>query len=201
MPSGYSRSLTFTEYLAQDALAQRRQELTNGVPVELPPQNDSTIALTLGLAKRLERVVNGRLICTHAVTLQVPTLPEIPQENRFPDLMVLTPTLAAQLSGKQSAIALDVPNPALVVEIVAPYSSPGDDSYRCDYIDKRQQYEQRRIPEYWIVDPTAAEVTVLALLMQESYQGRAFRGQQQIRSAGFPTLRLTVDELLALGAK
>ncbi|PSN13152.1 hypothetical protein C7293_17195 [filamentous cyanobacterium CCT1] len=199
MPSGYSRSLTFTEYLAQDALAQRRQEPRKGAPAA--PRNVSNIALALGLAERLKRVVDGRLIRSHAIALQVPVLPEIPQDYCIPDLMVLTPKLAAQLGEKQDAIGLDISNPALVVEVVDPYGTPADDGYRCDYIDKRQQYEQRGIPEYWIVDPTAAEVTVLALHMQDSYQGRAFRGQQQIRSAGFPTLQLTVDELLGLGAQ
>lgn len=201
MPSGQSRTLTFTEYLAQNAPAELRQELTNGVPVAMPPESDDNIALTLGLAEKLKEVVDWHLIRTHVTTLQVPSLPEIPQENRFPDLIVLTPELAAQLKDRSSAITLETLNPALVVEVVSPYDSPNEDNYRCDYIEKRQQYEQRGIPEYWIVDPTAGEVTVLALLHQDGYQARAFQGQQHIRSSGFPSLVLTVDELLALGAK
>ncbi|WP_052050860.1 Uma2 family endonuclease [Leptolyngbya sp. KIOST-1] len=198
MPSGQSRSFTFSEYLAHGASAQQRQELTRNATADLPSENSDNIALTLGLAKRLKQVVDGRLICTRRVPLQVPVLPDVSQTNRCPDLMVFTPKLAAQLSGKQDAIALEMPNPALVVEVVDPYSTPVEDNYRCDYIEKRQQYEQRRIPEYWVVDPTAGEVTVLALHMQDSYQGRAFRGQQRICSAGFPTLKLTVAELLGL---
>ncbi|MBE9113915.1 Uma2 family endonuclease [Nodosilinea sp. LEGE 07298] len=201
MPSGQPRTLTFTEYLAQAAPAELRQELTNGIPITMPPESDDNIALTLGLAEKLKEVVDWHLIRTHSTTLQVPSLPEIPQENRFPNLIVLTPELSRQFRDKNSAITLEMLNPALVVEVVNPYNSPNEDNYRCDYIEKRQQYEQRGVPEYWIVDPTAGEVTVLALLHQDGYQARAFQGQQRIRSSGFPSLILTVDELLTLGAK
>lgn len=197
MFSGQTSSPTSTEYLAQDAPATLRQELSH----EVPSQSDNNTALTLGLAERLKQEVDGDLVRTHDITLQVQTLPDISQENRSPDLMVLTPELADQLSDKTSAITLEMSNPLLVVEVVGSYPSPCDDNYRCDYIEKRQQYEQRCIPEYWIVDPTAAEVTVLARVPQDGYQGRSFQGQQRIESSGFPTLTLTVDELLALGAE
>jgi Uma2 family endonuclease len=201
MPSGQPRTLTFTEYLAQNAPAALRQELTKGVPVTMPPESKDNIALTIKLAEKLKAVVDGHLICTHATTLQVPPLPNIPQENRFPDLIVLTPELADQPRDNCSAITLEMLNPALVVEVVSLYDSPNEENYRSDYIEKRQQYEQRGIPEYWIVDPTAGEVTVLALMHEDGYQARAFQGQQRIRSSGFPSLVLTVDELLALGTK
>ncbi len=195
MFSGQTRALTSMGYLAQDASTKLRRELTH----EVPPSDNT--ALTLGLAERLRQEVDGNLVRTHDISLQVRTLPDIPQENRSPDLMVLTPTLADQLEGKSSAITLDMPNPLLVVEVVGSYPSPCDDNYRCDYIEKRQQYEQRCVPEYWIVDPTAAEVTVLARVPQDGYRVRSFQGQQRIKSSGFPTLSLTVDELLALGAE
>lgn len=196
MATGRSRYLTLTHA----APAYLHQEPIRDLPVDLPLDSDRTIALTLGLAERLKQIVDERLICAYTIDLQVPVLSGIPQANRCPDLVVLTPKLAAQLSGKRGAIGLEMSNPALVVEVVAPYGTPADAPYRYDYIEKRRQYEQRGVPEYWIVDPTAAEVTVLALHMRESYQGRAFWGSQRIRSAGFPTLDLTVNDLLGLGA-
>lgn len=200
MFSGQTKSSASTEYFAQDAPAKLRQELTH----EVPTQSDNTTALTLGLAERLKQEVDGDLVRTHDIhdiTLQVCTLPDIPQENRSPDLMVLTPELADQLGGKSSAITLEMSNPLLVVEVVGSYPSPCDENYQCNYIKKRQQYEQRSIPEYWIVDPTAAQVTVLARVPQDGYRGRSFQGQQRIESSGFPTLNLTVDDLLALGTQ
>lgn len=200
MFSGQTRSSISTQYLAHNAPATLRQGLTDRMPTEMPPQRDNT-ALTLGLAERLKQEVDADLVRTHDISLQVQTLPEIPQENRSPDLMVLTPELASQLGSKSRDITLEMSNPLLVVEVVSAYPSPCDDNYRRDYIEKRQQYEQRCIPEYWIVDPTAAEVTVLARVPQDGYRGRSFQGQQRIESSGFPTLSLTVDELLALGAE
>ncbi|MBE9155921.1 Uma2 family endonuclease [Nodosilinea sp. LEGE 06152] len=204
MFSGQSQPLTSAEYSAQATPAQLRQEPTHEVPTEMLPQrNDSSdnVALTLGLAKRLKQEVDGDLVRTHDLTLQVQTLPDTSHSNCFPDLMVLTPELVDQLEGKRTAITLEMSNPLLVVEVVGAYPSPCDDNYRRDYIEKRQQYEQRCVPEYWIVDPTAAEVTVLARVPQDGYRGRSFQGQQRIKSSGFPTLDLTVDELLALGAE
>ncbi|MGB3201578.1 MAG: Uma2 family endonuclease [Nodosilinea sp.] len=197
MATGQSRYLTLTH----DAPARLDQEPRQGLPIDAPPESDRTIALTLGLAERLKQVVDEGLICTYSIDLQVSVLPGILQANRRPDLVVLTPKLAAQLSEKWGAIGLEMTNPALVVEVVGPYGTPADAPYRYDYIEKSRQYEQRGVPEYWIVDPTAAEVTVLALHMENTYQGRAFWGPQRIRSAGFPTLDLTVNDLLGLGAE
>jgi len=49
----------------------------------------------------------------------------------------------------------------LVMEIVSP-----DDPER-DKVTKRREYAQAGIPEYWIVDPTNASITVLTLRGQE----------------------------------
>ncbi|MYH60750.1 MAG: Uma2 family endonuclease [Caldilineaceae bacterium SB0675_bin_29] len=49
----------------------------------------------------------------------------------------------------------------LVMEIVSP-----DDPER-DKVTKRREYAQSGIPEYWIVDPTDASITVLTLQGQE----------------------------------
>ncbi|MBW4481128.1 MAG: Uma2 family endonuclease [Tildeniella torsiva UHER 1998/13D] len=198
MTQAQPKPLTFAQYLAQDKGTDRRYELTHGVLIDVPPESDDNISLALGLAEYLKQVVSWRLLRTHATTLQVPSLPGVPQENRFPDLMVLTPELAAQLKGKSSAITFAMPNPALVVEVVSPYRSSAEDNYRRDYIDKRQQYEQRGIAEYWIVDPTSAQVTVL-VLAPVGYQTQVFKGKAQITSSAFPTLSLSVDQLFALG--
>ena len=45
----------------------------------------------------------------------------------------------------------------LVVEIVSP------DQPERDFVDKRNDYAEAQIPEYWIVDPRTATVTVLKL--------------------------------------
>lgn len=192
-----AKSLTFEDYLAINDGTENRCELTRGELIEVPPESDDNITLATALAEAFKPFVSWRLIRTHATTLQVAPLPGIPIQNRFPDLIVLTPELAAQLRGKSSAIQLEMPFPALVAEIVSDYASPQDDNYRRDYHDKRRQYENRGIPEYWILDPTGQQVTV-NILVNSSYQASVFTGEQVIRSSAFPTWSLTAAEMLTI---
>jgi Uma2 family endonuclease len=192
-----AKSLTFEDYLTIRDGLENRCELTRGDLIEVPPESDDNITLAMALAEAFKEFVSWRLIRTHATTLQVAPLPGIPIQNRFPDLIVLTPELAAQLSGKSSAIKLEMPVPALVAEIVSSYTSIEDDNYRRDYYDKRRQYEDRDIPEYWILDPTGRQVNV-NILVNGSYQASVFTGEQLIRSATFPTWSLTAAEMLTI---
>lgn len=84
----------------------------------------------------------------------------------------------------------------MVVEIVNPYKSAGDANYRRDYVDKRKQFEQRKIPEYWIVDPTAQQMSVL-VLTEGNYQASVFKGNQRIESSVFPKLSVTTIAVLS----
>ncbi len=60
----------------------------------------------------------------------------------------------------------------LVMEIVSP------DEPERDKVTKRREYAQSGIPEYWIVDPTDASITVLTLHGQEyALQGNFVAGQ------------------------
>lgn len=74
---------------------------------------------------------------------------------REPDLVFMAADHADRL-GEQFWRGAD-----LVMEIVSP-----DDPER-DKVTKRREYAQAGIPEYWIVDPTNASVTVLTLRGQE----------------------------------
>ena len=47
----------------------------------------------------------------------------------------------------------------LVMEVV----SAGDEARRRDLTQKREEYAQAGIPEYWIVDPELGQITVLTL--------------------------------------
>jgi Uma2 family endonuclease len=81
--------------------------------------------------------------------------------------------------------------PLLVIEVV----SPGVDNRRRDYLDKRNQYEWRGIPEYWIVDPQEQCVTVLAMV-EGSYTEAVFTADEVVLSPTFPNWPLTVVEML-----
>jgi Uma2 family endonuclease len=72
----------------------------------------------------------------------------------------------------------------LVMEVV----SDGEENHRLDRETKRDEYAKARIPEYWIVDPEQARITVLCL-DGRSYRvlGEFARGDQAVSKllAGF----------------
>lgn len=109
-------------------------------------------------------------------------------EYREPDLLVRT---------------RDIPGPDeqrywtradLVVEVV----SEGPETRDRDFIEKRQSYASAGIPEYWIVDPARAEITVLSLNTQQQYgEGTVYRQGQMLISAAVPDLSLDVSAVFA----
>ncbi len=111
--------------------------------------------------------------------------------NRQPDLVLLKPE---HLIREEKAIYLSMNPPDLVAEIV----SPGGDyseNYKRDYVWKRQQYQDRQIPEYWIIDPHREKITVLTLVEGE-YQEAVYAKAEAIASPTFPTLQLSLMSLL-----
>lgn len=78
--------------------------------------------------------------------------------------------------------------PDLVCEILSPSSR------RSDLLTKRSLYERIGVREYWIVDPDAQSVTVLAL-ESGSYVEVARDGEGAISSRVLPDLRLSLREV------
>ena len=116
--------------------------------------------------------------------------------TRFPDLTLLDDAHLV-LMKSSTRLGATMPPPRLVVEVV----SPGDensDNYTRDYHDKRDQYADRGIPEYWLIDPQRSWVMV-GLLVAGRYEFTTFRGNQAIGSQVLPTLDLTVARVLARG--
>jgi Uma2 family endonuclease len=86
---------------------------------------------------------------------------------REPDIVFLRPgrikSLKAQPSGAD-----------LAIEVV----SEGKENEERDYVEKRQEYADAGIAEYWIIDPQLRKITVLALAGREYREhGVFFDGQ------------------------
>lgn len=92
----------------------------------------------------------------------------------------------ATIQGKSAVLELP---PLLTVEVVS------TESVKRDYDKKLLEYAAFSIPEYWIVDPIEAKVTI-CLLTQERYNQTVFTGNQQIYSPTFTELKLTVQQVL-----
>jgi len=83
----------------------------------------------------------------------------------------------------------------LLMEVV---SGDADDRKR-DLEEKRAEYEQARIPEYWIVDPQERTITVL-ILEETNYRIHGIFGVgSRATSAILPGFSVSVDEVFAAG--
>jgi len=181
--------LNFEQYLKYDNGTDNRYELFYGELIEVPPESELNGWIAEWLRDELVPFIKRRLIRVNSYELQVQGNPQ----NRYPDLVVLRPE-HLELTKKRQTITLNMLPPQLVVEVVSPYRNQKDDNYQRDYVDKRQQYEQLGVGEYWIIDPQAKLVTVL-LLVGGRYQATEFSGLQQIVSRICPQLELTVTQV------
>jgi Uma2 family endonuclease len=102
----------------------------------------------------------------------------------------LSEELATAMEGAtRSIVLMDMPPPALVVEVVSPKQENRDYRY------KRSEYAARGIAEYWIVDPIQAKVTVLEWV-EGLYEEQVYAGDASIVSPLLGSLDLTVDRVL-----
>ena len=118
------------------------------------------------------------------------------KRNRRPDLAIIEPThLTIDSIKTRTALFLGALPPRFVAEVVSPGNADSE-NYQRDYTWKRQQYQDWGIPEYWIIDPYRAQVTVLCLV-KGNYQAKTYQGTTPIRSLEFPQLQVTAAQLLA----
>ncbi len=139
------------EYLALDT--NHLTEFSHGRIEVLPLPTFSHQRLVALLYRLLLGFVEEREI---GVVMFAPLRVQLGQGKfREPDLVFMAAEHADRL-GEQFWRGAD-----LVMEVVSP-----NDPVR-DKVTKRREYAQAGIPEYWIVDPTDASITVLTLQGQE----------------------------------
>lgn len=179
---------SFEEYMSYDDGTDQLYELLNGELVELPPESGRNLDIATFLLVKLAAIIGHRRVRGHGLELELQGEPK----NRFPDLTVLREEHHEQLK-KRSTIRLLMAPPLLVVEIV----SPGETNRSRDYIDKLRQYEERGIPEYWIIDPQDSIVIIFKLEVDHYVELGRFREQDKLQSLIFPTLNLTPEQIFA----
>ncbi|MEO0540195.1 MAG: Uma2 family endonuclease [Cyanobacteria bacterium P01_A01_bin.105] len=186
--------MTLAEYLAYNDGTETRYELAHGILVEMPAENplNNTIAfflisyfLKIGLPYYCLANQHQIEVSSDQVTA------------RQPGLTVHTEASAAAILKDGKLLRWGQPAPCLVIEVVS-RSDTDAASRRRDYGEKRTEYAQRGIPEYWIVDPVAAVVSVLTLV-GETYQDETFVSSQRITSNAFTSLDLTAKTVLSAG--
>ncbi len=190
-----SRFVNFEAYLTADLsdLPEGRYEYWDGelVPVMTESLLNSVIANYLYFLL-IQAGIYHELVHPGKMEVVVPGRPR----TRFPDLTVLDEIHLVTLK-KRSTIPSEGLPPRLVVEVV----SPGDENsenYKRDYQDKRDQYADRGIPEYWLIDPDRDWV-VVGRLIAGHYEFNTFQGEALLLSPSFPDLKLTAVQILQAG--
>ncbi len=183
----FDKPLTAEEYLTYDDGTDTRYELVNGKLVEMPPESNLNARIAAFLFVQFLKLVPFTRLCHKDAEIEVAS---VRASFRIPDLMVLSETGEAALVDRpRNTIALEMPPPLLVVEVVST-----NDPAR-DYRHKRSEYAVRGIPEYWIVDPAQKKVTILTLI-EGFYDETVFEGEQPLVSPTFPNLPLTPNQIL-----
>ena len=186
-----SNRLTLEEYLNYDDGTDTQYELVAGELVAMPPESPKNVQIAIFLLSQFLKFVPLNRLSNKAEIV----VSGWRATTRIPDLVVLTDELAATLqSATRSTITLDMPPPALVVEVV----SPGKVNEDRDYRYKRSEYAARGISEYWIVNPQTNKVSVLTLI-EGLYEEMIFAGSTAIASNTFPQLQLTAQQVLTAG--
>lgn len=180
-------SLTFEEYLTYDDGTGFHYELVDG-RVELI--NPPTIQHFL-IAKFLEQVLDAEMkrlgllwLCLRETGVRTGR-----NKSRLTDLCVVTQEQARELMN--SSAVFQSP-PLLIIEVVSP------ESIKRDYRYKRSEYAALEVPEYWIVDPLEAKISVL-FLEEGLYEETVFTDSQEIRSRTFPELAIITEQVFNAG--
>lgn len=189
-----TKHLTIEDYLDyDDGTDSHRYELVNGALVDMPdemPINKTIVSLLFAHFLKIG-VSPYCLAIGHDIEVQSQQV-----TARKPDLVVHSPESAAAILADRW-LRLEHPAPRLVIEVVS-NSQKDKRSYQRDYIDKRAEYEQRGILEYWIIDPVA-EVVVVLTLADKIYQESTFSGDDRLVSMAFPTLNISANQVLLVG--
>jgi Uma2 family endonuclease len=180
--------MTFDEYLNHDDGTDKQYEFVNGELVEMPPESTLNSRIARFLMKILLQVFSEELVCykdTEIVVIgsQIQT--------RLPDLMLLSPELAASLgSANRGTITLEMPPPELIMEVV----SPGAVNENRDYRFKRSEYAARGVLEYWVINPRESKITLFSL--NEGFYDEEVYVDDRVVASRFEALRLSPSQIL-----
>jgi len=130
------------------------------------------------------------------------TEPGEKEKSRKPDIVVFDRAEWQRMRGLSSPAAAYV-CPPLVIEVVST-------NWQDDYLIKLAEYGALGISEYWIVDyaaiggrlyignPKQPTISIYTLIDGE-YEVKQFRGNEQIVSATFGSLKFTAEQIFRAG--
>ena len=179
---------SFEEYLSYDDGTDNLYELFNGELIQVPPESGFNVEIATFLLLQFASMLGHRRVRGHRLELEVRGEPR----NRYPDLTIIREEHISQLK-RRNTLRLSMAPPLLVVEVV----SPGELQRDRDYIAKRMQYQERGIPEYWLVDPQLETVVILGLTTEVYTEVATLTGNNLIFSPVFGELNLSAAQVFA----
>ena len=201
MTQALPKPITFAEFLEWKPEVGR-YELHDGVIFEMQPTGEHE-EIKGFLASELT-VEFKRLKLPYFITNQALVKPPEKESSYLPDVLILNRhNLASEALWEKSSTVTQGATIPLVIEVVST-------NWRDDYLLKVAEYEEIRIPEYWIVDwaalggrrfignPKQPTISIYQLVDDE-YQISQFRGSDRIISSTFPELNLTASQIFQAG--
>jgi Uma2 family endonuclease len=193
MTQAKPRFASFEEYLGSDpgVLPEGRFEYVDGELVEQMPESSWNDEIATYLFLLLVNTgISFRLIKTGTCEIEVIGRPR----TRIPDLVILREE-HPELTRHRLTITREMPPPQLIAEVI----SPGIQNRNRDAIDKRLQYAEIKVPEYWLIDPETQTVSVLQLENGQYIEHGVFSGTDVIDSVTFEKLPFTANQVLQAG--
>ena len=180
-----AKKMTFEEYLTYEDGTDKRYEFNDGELVEVSPATAFHNSLMMFFAFFLQSEINNSHLpyCVRVNSTEIFN----GKRTRRPDVLVMTLAQSNSL-GNQPDILY---GPCLlVIEIVSPTCRS------VDTVEKREEYAQFGIPEYWIVDFLLGTFSVLSLV-NGSYIEKVYREGDRIVSDIFPSISLSMNQVMA----
>jgi Uma2 family endonuclease len=200
MTQALTKIVTFDEFIAlYPENHGRRYELHNGKIME--------IAQPIGRHERIKGFLAAELTLEftqsdlpYFIPNQTIVKPATKESGYFPDLLIINePALIDEPLWERYSTVIHGTSIALVIEIVS-------GNWRDDYCLKLTDYEEMKIPEYWIIDHAALgpsrfigypkQPTIsIYRLVNHKYKVSRFQIGDYIPSPTFPDLILSIEKL------
>jgi Uma2 family endonuclease len=186
--------VTFADYLAYFDDSDAKYELVDGELLAMAMgtgRHGETIEQVYRkISTEIERTAQPWIVRQGQIGVRCPRGIGL-DTARIPDVVVMLRDEWQSLQDREAVIGFDLSPPLLVIEVVSPSTKI------TDYRAKRTEYAARDIPEYWIVDPIEAKVSVF-VLSDGWYDVTEFTNGDRLVSPMFPELQLTPQEIFGV---
>ncbi len=202
MTQSLQKLFTFEEFLEFLAIQPEniRYELYDGDIIQMPPPTGDHEEI-IGFLMSILVLAYERNKYPYFIPKTGLVKPKNKQSGYYPDILLLNlPSLVNEPRWKKESTVSKPESIPLVIEVVSK-------NWRDDYHKKFADYEEMKIPEYWIVDyaalgsklligdPKQPTITIYSLNDDGEYRGKQFRESDRIDSPTFPDLNLTAGEI------